>query len=98
RLRQAKVLPFAGDVEGARAILEEIALRDPEDRAALHALADLEAAAGAWSAAVVVLKRLADLAEGEAFVDAVVHLAETCEKAGRPGDGRQALERAYRDH
>jgi tetratricopeptide (TPR) repeat protein len=94
RLRQAEVLPYAGGVDGARAILGELARQDPKDRGVLRALAGLESALERWDAASAVLRRLVGMEEGEAAVETTLRLADACERAGRPGDARGALERA----
>jgi tetratricopeptide (TPR) repeat protein len=94
RLREAQVLPRAGDVEGARAILVELSKVDPKDRVPLRALAELEAALERWDAASAALRRLVGLEEGSAAVETALRLADTCERAGREGDARGALERA----
>jgi tetratricopeptide (TPR) repeat protein len=94
RLRQAHVLPYAGESERARAILVELVKQDPKDREALETLANLEAALERWDAASATLRRLVGIVEGDAAVDAALRLADACERAGRPGDGRGALERA----
>ena len=94
RLRLAQVLPFAGDVEGARAILAELTRQDPKDRAALRALANLETSLERWDAASGALRRLVGLEEGELAIETALRLADACEAAGRPADARGALERA----
>jgi tetratricopeptide (TPR) repeat protein len=94
RLRQAQVLPYAGDADGARAILVDLTKQDPKDREALRTLASLEAALERWEAASATLRRLVGLEEGDAVVDTALRLADACEHAGRPGDARGALERA----
>jgi golgin subfamily B member 1 len=94
RLRQAHVLAFAGDSERARAILAELVKQDPRDREALETLANLEVALERWDAASATLRRLVGIEEGEAAVEAALRLADACERAGRPGDARGALERA----
>jgi golgin subfamily B member 1 len=94
RLRLAQVLPFAEDVEGARAILVDLTKQDPKDRTALRTLASLEAALERWEAASAALRRLVGLEEGDAAVETALRLADACERAGRPGDARGALERA----
>jgi tetratricopeptide (TPR) repeat protein len=95
RLRLAQVLPFAGDVDGARAVLGELLRRDPKDRQALRTLAILEGALDRWEASSAAWRRLVSLEEGEAALEAAVAMAEACEKAGRPGDARGVLERAH---
>jgi predicted Zn-dependent protease len=94
RLRRAQVLPDAEDAEGARAILVELLKDDPKDCAALRTLASLEAGLERWDAASAALKRLVGLEEAEGTVDTALRLADACERAGRPGDARGALERA----
>jgi tetratricopeptide (TPR) repeat protein len=94
RLRYAQVLPSADDADGARAILVELLQQEPKDVAALRALASLEVGRERWDAASVALKRLVGLEEAEGTVDTALRLADACERAGRPGDARGALERA----
>jgi tetratricopeptide (TPR) repeat protein len=94
RLREAQVLPHAGDVEGARAILVELSKVDPKDRVPLRALAELEAELERWDAASAALRRLVGLEEGPAAVETALRLADACDRAGRAGDARGALERA----
>ncbi len=94
RLREAEVLPYTGNVDAARAILGELVRHNPKDRDALSTLASLEAAVDRWDAASAALARLVGLEEGDAAVDASMRLADACDKAGRPGDARTALERA----
>jgi tetratricopeptide (TPR) repeat protein len=94
RLRLAQVLPYAGDVDGARATLGELTRQDPKDRAALRTLASLETALERWDAASAALRRLVGLEEGEEAVETALRLADACERAGRPADARGALERA----
>jgi golgin subfamily B member 1 len=94
RLRQAQVLPYGGDVDGARAILGELVRQDPRDRTVLRTLASLETGLERWEAASAALRRLVGMEEGHAAVETTLRLADTCERAGRPGDARGALERA----
>jgi tetratricopeptide (TPR) repeat protein len=94
RLREAQVLPHKGDVDGARAILVELNKTDAKDRAPLRALVALEAGLERWDAASAALRRLMGLEEGAAAVETALALADACERAGRPGDARGALERA----
>ena len=94
RLRQAQVLPYAGDADGARAILGDLAKQDPKDKAVLRTLASLESALERWDAAIAALKRLIGMEEGDGAVETALRLADACERVGRPGDARGALERA----
>jgi predicted Zn-dependent protease len=94
KLRQAQVLPYSGDSEGARALLTELVKQDPKDRHALRTLASLEEALERWDAASGALRRLVALEEGEAGLEVALRLAEACERGGRLGDARGALERA----
>ncbi len=94
QLRAAQVLPYAGQVEEARSVLAALVRADARDGDALRTLASLEAALEHWDAASAALRRLVPLEEGEAIVGTAVRLADVCERAGRPGDARGALERA----
>ncbi len=95
RLREAQVLPYAGDVEGARVILTDLVKADPKDRGTLRTLASLEAALERWDAASAALRRLIALEEEpDAVIDTALRLADACERAERPLDARSALERA----
>jgi tetratricopeptide (TPR) repeat protein len=94
KLRLSQVLPYAGDVDGARAILADLVKQDPKDRPALRIMANLEEALERWDAASGALRRLVALEEGEAGVEITLRLAAACERAGRPGDARGVLERA----
>jgi tetratricopeptide (TPR) repeat protein len=93
QLRRAHVLPFAGDAEGARALLEALLTLDSGDREALRTLASLESALERWEPASAAWARLVDLEKEDAAVDAALSFAEACDRAGRPGDARGILER-----
>ncbi|MGA3119299.1 MAG: tetratricopeptide repeat protein [Polyangiaceae bacterium] len=97
QLRRAQVLPFAGDIEGSRAILSALLGVDAADRDVLRTAAALESALEQWEAAIVAWRRLVDLEQGDRAIDATLALAEACERAGRPGDAREALERALHE-
>jgi tetratricopeptide (TPR) repeat protein len=94
RLRRAQVLPYAGDVETPRAILGALLASDARDREALRTLAGLESALEQWDAASAALRKLLGLEEGAASVEVALALADACERGGRMGDARAALERA----
>jgi tetratricopeptide (TPR) repeat protein len=93
QLRRAHVLPFAGDAEGARALLGALLALDSGDREALRTLASLESALERWEPAAIAWERLVDLEKEDAAVDAALSFAEACDRAGRPGDARGVLER-----
>jgi tetratricopeptide (TPR) repeat protein len=94
RLRQAHVVQRASDPDTARALLTDLVRRDGRDLQALRALADLEEGLEHWEAASAVLRRLLPLEEGQQVVATALRLADACDRAGRPGDARGALERA----
>jgi golgin subfamily B member 1 len=94
QLRRAQVLPYAGEVDLARAILGLLLEADARDRDALRTLAGLESALELWDAASAALRRLVGLEEGDAAVEVALSLADACERAGRSADARAALERA----
>jgi tetratricopeptide (TPR) repeat protein len=93
KLRQAHVLPYTGGVDRARTILGELVNQDPKDREALDTLASLEVALERWDAASAALRKLVLVQEGDGVVETALRLADACERAGRPGDARGALER-----
>jgi tetratricopeptide (TPR) repeat protein len=95
RLRAAQVLPYAGMTEDARTLLADLVRQDPKDKAALRTLASLEIALERWDSASAALRRLVALEEdGASAVETALRLSDVCERAGRPGDARGALERA----
>ena len=93
RLRLAHVLPYTGEVDRARSLLGELIKQDARDREALDTLASLEGALDRWEAASAVLRKLVAIDEGDALTETALRLADACERAGRPGDARAALER-----
>jgi golgin subfamily B member 1 len=96
RLRLAQILSKAGDAEGARNHLGDLLRKDPKDKSALAALAQLEHRAERWDAASATYRKLLALEEGEALVETALRLADTCDRAGRLPDARGGLERALR--
>ena len=95
RLKTARVLPYAGEIDEARAVLAAMLEHDPTDREALRTLASLETALEHWDAAIEALARLAMLEEEPAAVaSTALALADACERVGRLGEARDALERA----
>lgn len=95
RLRQAQVLPFAGDTDGALAVLTDLLRETPKDREALRTLARLESWLERWEPASAAWRRLIGLEEGDAAIEAALALAEACERAGRAGDAQGVLERVH---
>ena len=88
------MLPHSGDVDQARTILGALLESDARDREALRTLAGLETGLEQWDAASAALRRLVGLEEGAQAVEVALSLADACERAGRPGDARAAVERA----
>jgi tetratricopeptide (TPR) repeat protein len=97
-LRLAEVLKLAGDVARARELLASWTERAPNDQEALHALADLDEAAGAWDAVAYTCGRLLHVEQGEAAIATVLRLADACERAGRTEEARPALEHVAYQH
>lgn len=93
-LRWVEVLEQAGDVAGARGRLDELTKENPDDRDALHRLAELEERTENWTGAVNAYRRLIAAEQGDGLVDAALKLADACERAERAGDARGGLERA----
>jgi tetratricopeptide (TPR) repeat protein len=94
RLRLAELLVKTGLVDQARLHLEELLEQNPYDTDALAALSDIEYQASRWETASALLRRLVIQLEGDAVVEVAVRLADTCERAGRPGDAADGIERA----
>lgn len=104
RIRLAEVLARAGEAERARAELAALLHADARDREALRALAALEEREQRWEIAAGAYSRLLAIEVGEVgpgggpsadhFVATTLRLADVSEKAARPGDAREALERA----
>jgi len=93
-MRLAEVLPIAGDVEGARALLSELVKQNAKDRDVLRLLGRIEEHAQNWDGVTATYRRLIALEEGDALVEIALRLADACERGGRFGDARGALERA----
>jgi hypothetical protein len=67
------------------AALEAWVEREPGDKDSLRTLATLHADAGRWDSVVLAFQRLAETTEGEEKLEAVLRLAEACERAERLG-------------
>ena len=92
-LRLIDLLCTSDNLEGARARLRYLVDSDPNDRASLKRLAELEAQAEAWDNAAAAYVQLMPLEEGEALLALAGPLTEACERAGKPEDARVGLER-----
>jgi tetratricopeptide (TPR) repeat protein len=94
------VLVRADRSDLAQRQLETILARTPDHTGAVERLAAMDAKAGAWDRAtdaygrlVTIIERRCDV-DGAALPSAVLAFADACDRAGRPGDARDALERA----
>ncbi|MEZ4406390.1 MAG: tetratricopeptide repeat protein [Polyangiales bacterium] len=94
-MRLVDVLPRAGQSDVAEALLAGWTERAPRDAEALRRVGDLHASAGRWDDAVTIFQRLVQAEEGPEQVAAALRLADACERAGRPEEARDGLERAY---
>jgi tetratricopeptide (TPR) repeat protein len=91
----AETLTSAGKHDEARRVLQSLLSRRPDDPAALERLAALAAGQGDWESAIEGYgKALAASHDAERIARIASDLADACEKAGRPEDAREALERA----
>src|SRR5690606_4677421 len=90
--RLVAVLRRTGDTVRARELLAEWTASHPQDRDALISLRDIDEAAGHWVELVPTCERLVALETGEDQVEAVLRLAEACDKAEQPDASRVALE------
>jgi tetratricopeptide (TPR) repeat protein len=94
RLREAQVLAYSRNTDGARRVLVDLVGQNASDRDALRALAELCERLGDWDGAASTLGRLVPLEEGALAVASTLRLADACERVGRLGDARGALEHA----
>lgn len=94
-LRLPDILTRLGSPEDARAILADWVARVPEDREPRQALLALDVSAGNWDAVADHYRQLLEMAEGPEQIKAALQLADACDKAGRPEDAREGLERVY---
>ena len=105
----ADVLLGAGEVDRARSELDLVLSRAPRDVGAALRVASLEAGRGEWVRAAEAYHRLVEILSTAEDPDgatsaetdlprAVLALAESCERAGRPGEARPALEDAVGRH
>ncbi len=88
-------LSGAGRLDEARQALEKLLTKSPTHAGALERVAALAAAASDWDAAIDAYRKLLPgvLEAGKASRIALA-LAEACDRAGKPDDARDALERA----
>jgi len=94
-LRLVDVLSHAGEGDGAHDVLVDWVSRHEDDRESLEKLAEMDSAAQRWDGVIEAYKRLVALDTGEAQVVSALKLADACDAAGRSGDAREGLERAF---
>ncbi|MCA9663443.1 MAG: tetratricopeptide repeat protein, partial [Myxococcales bacterium] len=97
-LRLVDILSAEGGGDQARQTLAQWVERSPRDVEALRRLLEIDTAAERWEAVIESCTRLIGAESGEAQVLAAVTLVEACEKAERPGDAREGLEKVYADN
>jgi tetratricopeptide (TPR) repeat protein len=95
-MRLAGLLPKVGDQRRGLELLVLWVKRNPNDAEAVRGLGLFAANAEKWSAAAKAYQRLVEITDGADQIDAVVRLAEACERAGTPLDARPFLEQVYR--
>jgi tetratricopeptide (TPR) repeat protein len=93
-LRLVDVLEATGDLAQARARLAERVELATEDRLLLARLAALDFRMENFELAATEYAELAAMEEGDGLVRAALKLADACERIGRPGEARRALDRA----
>ncbi len=95
RLRLAEVAAQGGDVASARAVVDELLARDPNDAAALSALARIEEFSGRPDAAALTYAKAAGLATGADLSSVALRLFDACQQIGRLAIARSGVERAF---
>jgi tetratricopeptide (TPR) repeat protein len=91
-LHLCRVLVELGQLDEAGALLDQWTTRHPSDAAALEQLGNLASLRKDWDKAISVFRSLVSLSSGAAQVQAVLRLAESCDKAGDPMAAKDALE------
>jgi golgin subfamily B member 1 len=90
-----ETLLAAGRTDEARKALQSLLAKRPNDPIALDRVAALAAGQGDWDAAIEAYgKALVGCRDAERLARIASDLADACEKAGRPEEAREALERA----
>jgi tetratricopeptide (TPR) repeat protein len=95
-MRLARVLPTMGEQRRGLELLVGWVKRKPDDADAVRGLGQFAADAQKWGAAAKAFQRLFEVTEGDEQIEAVVKLADACERAGSPMEARGALEDVYR--
>src|SRR5690606_13843130 len=78
----------------ARELLKSFVGTRPHHRDVLIKLAELDREAEDWKAATASLSHLIALEQGEGLVPLALELYQVADRAGSPGEARDALERA----
>jgi tetratricopeptide (TPR) repeat protein len=94
-MRLAHLSPKAGDHRRGLELLVGWVKRFPMDAGAVRELGHFAAGSEKWTAAAKAYQRLVEITEGEDQIDAVVRLAEACERADTPMEAKGALEAVY---
>jgi len=93
-LRLVEILLHLGEDRRARDVLGDWTQRSPDDLRALRALLEMEVAAERWDVVARVAARLVPLETGPAKIDAVLQLADACERTGHLDEAKDGLEAA----
>jgi tetratricopeptide (TPR) repeat protein len=91
-LHLCRVLVELGQLDEAGALLDDWSTHHPSDAAALEQLGNLASVRQDWGKAIGAFRSLVSLSSGAAQVQAVLRLAESCERAGDPMAAKDALE------
>ncbi|HVU02621.1 MAG TPA: tetratricopeptide repeat protein [Polyangiaceae bacterium] len=94
-MRLAHLLPRVGDQRRGLELLVAWVKQKPNDADAVRGLGQFAANAEKWSAAAKAYQRLVEITDGPDQIDAVVRLAEACERSGSPMEARPFLEMVH---
>jgi thioredoxin-like negative regulator of GroEL len=90
--RLVEVHTECGNLEGARAVVQDWLQRDPDDRDMLYRLSEMYAQAEQWDGVVTVCSRLIEHEEGNGKVAVALQMATAARRAGNPAAARPGLE------
>lgn len=97
-MRLVELQDAAGATNGARETLADWVEQDPNDVGALRALRQRDENAERWDDVITTCRRLIEVETDESRIEAALGLADACDRAGRPAEAREGLERVHEEN